>query len=136
MVHPTPQNASRRLRGLRVGSILLLVALIPLLGMSALTLTSVQDARSVADAASWIEADAERAVALAKLDGAVFDEMVWMAIGSVSTTLGTTPEIITTFLGSDPDAEWRAAAARTDELVVLADRADIGEAMRSRASPS
>ena len=131
MDQPTPTNAPRRLRGLRVGSILLLVALIPLLGMSALTWTSVQDARSVADAASWIEADAERAVALTKLDGAVFDEMVWMAIDSVSATLGTTPETITMFLGSDPDAALRAASARTDELVVLADRADIGEAMRA-----
>ncbi len=118
-----------RVRSCRVGFVLLLVAIVPLLGVGSVTWTAVQDARAVSDAAVQAEALAQAAVDLTQLDGAVFDEMVWTAVDSFAASIGVSPEQIEQFLGEELGPQRRAAIARTDELLAATGNTEVADAI-------
>ena len=123
----TPRGALRHrdTRGLRVGTVLLLVAIIPLVGVVSVLWNTIANARTVVVGASRTEDLSQQAVALAELDAAVFDEMVWTAMASVTASLGTPAGLMGTFIGTDPDAQLEAVSARSDELAEQAGRPDV-----------
>ncbi len=128
---------SGRPRGLRVGSVLLLVAIVPLVGMGAVTWDRIEHARSAHAAALHTQAVADEAVSLARLDGAVFDELVASAISNVAEELDAAPELLSAFLGTDPARDLETAHANTDTLVVLTGRKDVADAIAAaRAAES
>jgi diguanylate cyclase (GGDEF)-like protein len=115
---PSDTATSRsRPRSCRVSFVLLLVAIVPLLGVGSVTWTTVQDARNVSEAASKTEVLAQSAVDLTKLDGAVFDEMVWTAVDRFAASLGVAPEQVESFLGYNLGPQLEAAVGRTDQLL-------------------
>ncbi|MCB0997963.1 MAG: EAL domain-containing protein [Acidimicrobiales bacterium] len=122
-------GTDRRVRGLRVGTVLLLVALIPLAGVGWSTWRSIDEARAVARAATSTERAAQATAALVEFDAAVFDEMVWAAMMSVIRTIDAPTELITTFLGSDPTADFAEVVARTDQLATAAGQLDALDAL-------
>ena len=126
---------ARRIGGWRVGAVLVFVAVVPLLGLGSVTWTTVQDARQVASSAAEAEVLAAQAVDLTRLDGAVFDEVVWTAIANVAGSIGAAPGLIESFLGLDPTVQLQAAYERTDAAVAVAGRADVSaELVAARAA--
>jgi diguanylate cyclase (GGDEF)-like protein len=107
----------RPTRGTRVGWILALVAAIPLAGMGVVTAELIVDGREAVDTAHRAEQLALEAVALARLDGALFDEMVWTAGIDVARGIGVPADLVGLLLGGDPTAELPRAAAMTDDLI-------------------
>ena len=134
-VTPPPHTAGTAGRGLRIGLVLILVSLVPLVGTAVMTVGTIRGAQADAAAASRTELLARRTVSLTKLDGAVFDEMVWTAIDRVATSIGAPPGVITAFLGSDPATQVDAARERTDALLSEAAMTDIvGEVASARST--
>ena len=143
MTSPTPgppsdvrTAASGRFgRGLHVGTVLLLVAAVPLLGMASVTWSDVRDARAVASASTRTEQVAEHAVGLAELDSALFDELVWSAVHAVLSSVPAALDDTTELLGTDPDARLAAARAQTDRLLPTAELPEVAAAVeRARAA--
>jgi diguanylate cyclase (GGDEF)-like protein len=91
------------------------------MGVAAVTWTSIRGARDVVAAASRTEAVSREAVALASLDTAVFDEMVWSAVNSVVNSFGGPGGDLAPLIGADPVAELAAKQARTDEMMTAVD---------------
>ncbi len=99
---PHRSHSSRRIGGPRVAVILLLVAIVPLAGVGWVSWRAVREARDVEASAAVTEQYAEAAADLARLDGAMFDEMVWRAIGALVSSLEAPPDVVAAFLGADP----------------------------------
>ena len=117
------------MRGLRVGTVLVLVAIVPLLGVGAVTWSSIRAARSVVTSASRTEDLSQQAVALARLDTAVFDELVWRAVNTVVDSLGGLGGALAPMIGAEPAVELAARSERTDELLSATQRPDIAAAL-------
>ncbi len=113
MEPPARRGRVRRRRGFGVGSVLALVALVPLLGVGVVTWQSVQDAEETRAAANDAVELGNSAVRLTQLEGAVFDEVTWLAIAAVTTSFGLDPAVF----GIEAEAGRAEAQRRTDELL-------------------
>lgn len=130
----TDVTVVRRGSGLGIGSILLLVALVPLVGIGLITWTSVSDANEAARAGEATETLAARSFALATLDGAVFEEMVWGAINDVASMISVHPAMLEPVVGSNPVDSRRSAIDETDELLATLDLPVVERALQAARS--
>ena len=126
---PHRSHSSRRIGGPRVAVILLLVAIVPLAGVGWVSWRAVREARDVEASAAVTEQYAEAAADLARLDGAMFDEMVWRAIGALVSSLEAPPDVVAAFLGADPVAEIDRTTAATDAAVAAAGATEVAAAL-------
>ena len=106
-----------RIRGVRAGWLLLLVALVPMVGVVAATSVSVADAQQRRAEVRQLERTAQRAAELVAIDGALFDEMIWRVVDETGEALGFSSDMLGLLFGTDPEAELEAADASTDELL-------------------
>lgn len=126
---PLRPHTTRRIGGPRTAVILLLVAIVPLAGVAWVSWRAVREARDVDASAAATEQYAEAAADLARLDGAMFDEMVWRAIGALVSTLDAPPDVVASFLGADPAAEIARTTTATDQAVAAAGATDVAAAL-------
>lgn len=111
--------ADRRARGgLRVGMVLMLVAIVPLFGIGLVSVWSVGDARRTSQAATAAAEAARQALRASQVEVALADEM-FLAIDAVVGAPGAT--------------EPRAARERTDGLIDADDRV-LAEALADARS--
>ncbi|HSP27239.1 MAG TPA: hypothetical protein VLN74_01735, partial [Ilumatobacteraceae bacterium] len=94
-----------------------------------MTWTAVQEARAISDDASQSEGFAQAAVDLTKLDGAVFDEMVWRAVDSFAASVGVGPEQIEAFIGAEFRPRSEAAFVRTDQILAATGNIEVADAI-------
>ncbi len=128
-------TTTRRTRGPRIGLVLLAVAAVPLAGIAGLTAHGVQGARSREHDAAQVADLVRDAVALTKLDGAVFEEMVWSAIDRMATSIDAPPDVVAAFFDADPATELQAARRRTDELLTPIGRPSLTTELLSARAP-
>ncbi len=126
----------RTTRGLSIGVVLCLVALVPVLGLSFMAWSSMSDARAAGRAAEHTERLAEESITLAELQVAVFDEMLWSSVDSVTAAVDAPTAAIESMVGLDPHAYATQLAARTDELAIAAGRSDLVVALESARAES
>ena len=125
-----------RVRGLRVSVLLLLVAVVPLMGVIVVTGTAVVEARAVSRRSTETEDLANRAVDVAKLDAAVFDEMVWTAITVVIEEIGVPESVVGDITGQDPSVELDKQIAVVDELVEHLGLSAVGRSLTEARTQS
>jgi diguanylate cyclase (GGDEF)-like protein len=124
----------RRVRGLRVSTVLLLVAIVPLGGIIAVTAGSVREARNVSAQAAVTEDRTVQTVDTFRLRAAVFDELVWSAMISVVDQLGVEQQLVSDVVGTDMDAEMAIRQDAVDALLAELDLDDVERAITALRS--
>lgn len=92
---------------------LLLVAIVPLLGVAAVTWNSIGAVQTVQPTRPHTEELTQATVELAELNAAAFEEMVWMSVTSVMDAVDAPGEVIRSVIGGDPHEQLSAAIERT-----------------------
>ncbi len=108
-----PRSTTTERRRPSIGVVLCLVAVIPVVGLAMFMVSSVRDARAAGQTADSAERLAQQAVALAELDAAVFDELIWASADAAVNAFEAPPGVLEAFVDEDPADVFDRMVRRT-----------------------
>ncbi|MEQ8716798.1 MAG: EAL domain-containing protein [Acidimicrobiales bacterium] len=127
----------------RVGTLLVCLALVPLVGLTWLALSRTIAAMDASSAAQDLASSTDRAVLFVNLEAAVDQEQTWAQAAGLAESLGIAPPLLSAFVGFDLPAALDEARQGLDGLAdriddsefAVALRAQLGEARRADLMP-
>ena len=112
-------------RGFRTSTLLIVVAVVPLLGALLVGWQSVRRTSEQSTATDAAELASQRAVDLARLESALFDEMVWRSVDVTTQSVGLEPDALDGILDAEAAGLLAEAERRLDEALAQVAPGDL-----------
>lgn len=104
-------------RGYRIGVVLALLSVVPLVGAASFAVLEVVEARAELDRVQEVDESVQDLVALSELRTRLLDEQNWTAAESGIEQLGLTPGIVVALTGINVPEQAAVAATSVDDVV-------------------
>ncbi len=127
-------GASRRARGLRLRTVVVLAVLVPTIGMVGLAAVSAAEAQSRRSAAEQLDRDSSTMVGIVEARSALVDEETDSWVLAIGADFGASPEVLTQLFGVDFVGQLEQARTAVDDDPFLASVPQLAADLRQIAA--